>query len=192
MDNKSEKKLDEKIKNKTRTENKTVKTKSRKKKIKKIINVIDYIVIFLVIFVNAVLIFKSMSNPGKSPSIFGKKAFVIISGSMIPHIQIGDVVLINETNNVAVGDVIAFRRDSSVIVHRIVKEMNVNGKLMYQTKGDNNSVEDKELVETSIIEGVMFGKIPFIGKIFLWLYNHISIVIAVAIIIIILKFFITR
>ena len=186
MDNKSEKKLDEKIKNKTRTENKTVKTKSRKKKIKKIINVIDYIVIFLVIFVNAVLIFKSMSNPGKSPSIFGKKAFVIISGSMIPHIQIGDVVLINETNNVAVGDVIAFRRDSSVIV------MNVNGKLMYQTKGDNNNVEDKELVETSIIEGVMFGKIPFIGKIFLWLYNHISIVIAVAIIIIILKFFITR
>ena len=148
MDNKSENKVNENDKNKIDTENKSKNTKSNKKKtIKKVMNIIEYIVIFLVISVNAILIFKSMTNPGKSPSIFGKKAFVIISGSMIPHIQIGDVVLVSETNNVAVGDVIAFRRDSSVIVHRIVKEMNINGEVMYQTKGDNNNVEDKVKVE---------------------------------------------
>lgn len=172
--------------------NKSDKKNSSKKKFKKVMNIIEYIIIFLVISVNAILIFKSMHNPNKSPSIFGKKAFVIISGSMIPEIQIGDVVLINETDAVSVGNVIAFRRDSSVIVHRIVKEMQINGQTMYQTKGDNNNIEDKELVDVSSIEGVMFGKIPFIGKIFMWLYRNLSIVIAVIIVLIILKFFITR
>ena len=167
-----------------------MKNKSENKKMfKKVNNIIEYTIIFLVIFVNAILIFQSVHNPSKTPSIFGKKAFVIISGSMIPEIQIGDVVVVNETDDVHVGDVIAFRRESTVIVHRIVKEMNINGAIMYQTKGDNNNVEDKELVGMSAIEGVMIGKIPFIGKILMWLYNNLSIVIAVVIILFIIKYY---
>ena len=117
-----------------------------------------------------------MNNPNKTPNLFGKKAFIIISGSMIPEIQIGDVVIVNDT------------RDSTVIVHRIVKEMNINGEVMYQTKGDNNNVEDKELAPKSTVEGVMIGKIPAIGKVLMWLYNHLSIVIVVLIAILILRF----
>ena len=139
-------------------------------------------------FFNAILVFQSMNNPNKTPNLFGKKAFIIISGSMIPEIQIGDVVIVNDTDAVKIGDVIAFRRDSTVIVHRIVKEMNINGEVMYQTKGDNNNVEDKELAPKSTVEGVMIGKIPAIGKVLMWLYNHLSIVIIVLIAILILRF----
>lgn len=170
-----------------------MKNKSKnKEKIKKIFNIIEYVVVFLVIIINAILIFQSVRNPSKAPSLFGKKAFVIISGSMIPEIQIGDVVITNNSNQFNVGDVIAFRNDSTVIVHRIIKELNVNGNLMYQTKGDNNNVADKELVAISTIEGVMIWKIPFIGRILMWLYRNLFIVIAVLIVIIILKFFFTR
>lgn len=164
----------------------------KKKKIKKVINIIEYIVIFTVILVNAILIIESVRNPGKTPSIAGKKAFVIVSGSMIPEIQIGDVVVINDTDNVKINDVIAFRRDSSVIVHRIIKEMNVKGTTMYQTKGDNNNVADAELVATKDIEGVMIGKVPFIGKIIMWLYNNLQIAIIIVIAIIIIKYIILR
>ncbi|MBR2240205.1 MAG: signal peptidase I [Clostridia bacterium] len=163
--------------------------KVERSKLKKIINIIEYVVIFLVIFVNAVLIIESVNNPNKTPSFLGRKAFVIISGSMIPEIQIGDVVLVKETENVHVGDIIAFRRDSSVIVHRIVKEMNIKGNVMYQTKGDNNNIEDAELVDVSTIEGVSTGKIPYIGKVLMWLYNHLYIVIVVLIFILIVKYF---
>ena len=163
--------------------------KVERSKLKKIINIIEYVVIFLVIFVNAVLIIESVNNPNKTPSFLGRKAFVIISGSMIPEIQIGDVVLVKETENVHVGDIIAFRRDSSVIVHRIVKEMNIKGNVMYQTKGDNNNIEDAELVDVSTIEGVSTGKIPYIGKVPMWLYNHLYIVIVVLIFILIVKYF---
>ena len=165
---------------------------SRKKKIKKIVNAIEYIIVITVIFVNAILIYESVHHPNKTPSLFGKKAFVIVSGSMIPEIQIGDVVLINDTDNVKVNDVIAFRRDSSVIVHRIVKEMDVKGVIMYQTKGDNNNVADTELVDIRDVEGVMFGKIPFVGKLILWIYSNLSFFVVIVIAIIIFKYLIGR
>ena len=168
------------------------KKNNKKKKLKKIKNIIEYTIVFLVIIVNAFLIFQSINNPNKTPSIFGKKAFVIISGSMIPEINIGDVVLINDTNDVKINDIIAFRRDSTVIVHRIVKEMNINGEIMYQTKGDNNNVEDKELVQKSTIEGILFGKIPKLGKALMWLYNNLAIVIVVLVAILLIRFFITK
>lgn len=161
---------------KDKVENKSDVKNNRKKLIKKVVNIIEYTIIFTVILVNAILIFESVHHPNKTPSIFGKKAFVIVSGSMIPEIQIGDVVLINSTDDVKINDVIAFRRDSSVIVHRIIKEMNVKGTVMYQTKGDNNNVADSELVSKSDIEGIMFGKIPFVGRIIMWLYNNLPIV----------------
>ena len=176
------------MRNKGENNIKSGKTK-RNKKIKKVISIIEYIVIFLVIFVNGILIFKSAQNPNKTPALFGKKAFVIISGSMIPKINIGDVVILNDTNDVHVGDIIGFRRNSTAVVHRIIKEMLVDEKVMYQTKGDNNDIPDIDLVDNSTIEGVLIAKIPFIGKILIWLYNNLAIVIVVIIVILILKYY---
>ena len=67
--------------------------------------------------------------------------------------------------------------------------MQVNGKLFYQTKGDNNNIEDPDLVDPSTIEGIMIGKIPFIGKILMWLYNNLIFVIIILVIILIIKIF---
>ncbi|MBR1654162.1 MAG: signal peptidase I [Clostridia bacterium] len=178
---------EEKVNNNNKKENSVT-----KKKYKKVKNIIEYIIIFLVIFVNAFLIFQSVRNPSKTPSVAGKKAFVIISGSMIPKIQIGDVVIINETNDVKVDDIIAFRRDSTVIVHRIIKQMEVNGKIMFQTKGDNNNVADSELVEIETLEGKYVGKIPYIGKFLMLLYNNLTLVIVAAIFILIIKYYLTK
>ena len=163
-----------------------------KKKIKKTINIIEYVILFTVIFVNIILVFESVHNPSKTPSIFGKKAFVIISGSMIPEIQIGDVVIVKDTETVNINDVIAFRKDSSVIVHRLVNKMNVKGTIMYQTKGDNNNIADSELVAPKDVEGVMIGKIPFIGKIIMWIYNNLSVFIVIVILLIVMRYIIHK
>lgn len=162
----------------------------KKSTIKIVKNIIEYIIIFVIILVNAILVIKSINNPNKTPDIFGKKAFVIISGSMIPKIQVGDIVIVNNTNNAKINDIIAFKRGSTVIVHRIIKEMDVSGKLMYQTKGDNNNIPDTELVDISEIEGVYIGKIPFIGKILMFMYNNLSIIVVLIVVILIIKYFI--
>lgn len=163
--------------------------KKKKTKLKKVINIIEYIVIFVIIFVNAILIIKSVNNPNKTPDLFGKKAFIIVSGSMIPTIEIGDIVVIDNTTNVKVGDIIAFRRNTNVIVHRIINEMNVNGKTMYQTQGDNNNIADLELVETKNIEGVYINKIPWIGKALMFLYNNLAIVVIIIVLLLIVRYF---
>lgn len=175
-------------------ENKSEKNRIDKpnKKVKTVISVIEYFIVFVVIFVNAFLIINSTKNPNKSPAIFGKKAFVIISGSMIPQINIGDIVLVNDTVDVHKGDIIAFRSKSSVIVHRIIQEMTVENNKMFQTKGDNNEVPDIDLVEISKVEGLMVGKIPYIGKIFMWLYNNLAIVVVIIIVVLLLKYYYTK
>ena len=176
--------------NKSKSEkNKNIKKKSI---LKKVISIIEYIIIFIVILANAIMIFKSVRNPNKTPSLFGKKAFVIVSGSMIPEIHIGDIVITNDKNYANIGDIIAFRKDTTVIVHRIVKEMNIDSEIMYQTKGDNNNVEDLDLVRRDTIEGVCIGKIPYIGSLLMWLYNNLAIVIVALILIIIIKYFFSR
>ena len=55
--------------------------KKGKSKAGKIISIIEYVVIFLIIFLNIILVYKTIHNPNKTPDLFGKKAFIIISGS---------------------------------------------------------------------------------------------------------------
>ncbi len=162
------------------------------KKNKKIKSIIEYIIIVLVIIGNGIWIFQTVNKPGETPSAFGKKAFVVISGSMIPTINIGDIAIFNDTNIANVGDIIAFRNGSSIIVHRIVKRNKVDDKIFYLTKGDNNTVVDGELVKTSDIEGVYITKIPFIGLVLMWLYDNLAIVVAIIVLFIIIRFYFSR
>lgn len=162
--------------------------KKGKSKAGKIISIIEYVVIFLIIFVNIILVYKTIHNPNKTPDLFGKKAFIIISGSMIPTINIGDIVLINNSTDVHKDNIIAFREDGVVIVHRIIDEVVSNEGIVYQTKGDNNNAADINLVEVSNIEGVYKGKIPYVGKVVLYLYNNLWIVAILIIVFILFRY----
>lgn len=52
------------------------------------------------------------------------------------------------------GDIISFRKDGEIITHRIVrKETDENGREIYITKGDNNSIEDRGSISYQDIEG---------------------------------------
>ena len=75
------------------------------------------------------------------------------------------------------GDIISFRQGQSVITHRINKIMDENGEIVYQTKGDNNNIEDSGTITDSVIEGKVIYKIPKLGKISLFLQNKIILII---------------
>lgn len=154
--------------------------------------IIEYIIISLIVLANVVLIYKITSNPEKIPNIFGRKFFVIVSGSMTPEIDVGDIVITKHDENIESGKIIAYRKDSTIIVHRVVKNLKVNDEVMYQTKGDQNNVEDRELVAKSKIEGVVVGKIPYVGNVLMWLYNHLAWIIVMIITCIALNLVIRR
>lgn len=80
---------------------------------------------------------------------------------------------------------IAFRKDNIVILHR-VKEIHNDGDLLkFKTKGDNNNVADDFFVDSNLIEGVLYTKIPYLGSVLLFLSKPVGLIIIILVIIVI-------
>ena len=99
-------------------------------------------------------------------------AYVVLTGSMLPEIQVYDVVLTKKVkaDDLKVGDVITFasadtRFLGTIITHRIKqKEFKSDTKTYsFQTKGDNNNVVDSAWVPEGNIYGKVILKIPKLG-----------------------------
>lgn len=91
---------------------------------------------------------------------------VIVTGSMEPTVYPGDVILINKIKDieeVQIGDVIQFERDHILISHRVIEIITKDGVTSYRTRGDNNSVEDSQLVSPEQIRGEIVRVVPKIG-----------------------------
>jgi signal peptidase I len=86
----------------------------------------------------------------------------------------GDIMVLvgRDAENIEIGDIIVFngnRKDP--IIHRVVKKMQNNDEIYFQTKGDNNedSIKNSILDETNLKEDVIIGKtvfrVPLLGYI---------------------------
>lgn len=156
------------------TNKEIAKRKNIEIKIKNSFNVLIYIILISIMSYNISLIFQSIICPNRTPSFFGIKTYVIISGSMEPNINIGDIVIVKEEKELQVGDVISYRKGQSVITHRIV---NITEQKEYKTKGDNNNAEDSEIILDKDIEGKVIKVVPKLGKLALLLKNKIIVIV---------------
>lgn len=164
---------------------------NRKKTRRKIIKVIIYPIIILLLICNIILLVQRIISPDKIASLFGYKAFVISSGSMEPTLKIGDLVIIKETKQEEIQkeDIITFMEDGYSITHRVVDIIEKDGNIYYQTKGDNNTTNDQDLITYEYVEGVYQFKIDKIGGAFIYAQNTTIIIIIVCIMYIIYKVF---
>lgn len=153
------------------------KRKVREYRLYQFISILVYIILFPLIVYNVTLIAQSVMRPGQTPNFFGIKTYVIISGSMEPNYNIGDIVVVQETNpkTLKVGDVISFREGENVVTHRISQDLKEDGKRVFKTKGDNNNTEDNWSVSMNSIEGKVVTAIPAVGKITLMLQDKVAI-----------------
>lgn len=99
-------------------------------------------------------------------------AYVVLTGSMLPEIQVNDVVVTKkvDASTLNVGDVITFASADSrflntIITHRIIKKEydSKTKSYSFQTQGDNNNVADSALVPQNNIYGKVIIKIPKLG-----------------------------
>jgi signal peptidase I len=90
---------------------------------------------------------------------------VIATGSMIPMIYPGDVVLVRKMDgkDAKLGDVIQYKSADIFIFHRVISISEEKNQLKFQAKGDNNSRADSELVDPGLIKGKVIKVIPKIG-----------------------------
>ena len=100
-------------------------------------------------------------------------AIAIASGSMEPNISRGDVVIIEKIDKhigkLKPGQVIAYRYEGVIIVHRLVNIIEDNGKYYFYSKGDSNDDEDNWVITEDMIIGTVDHRIPFIGMPTVWL-----------------------
>ena len=140
--------------------------------------------IFLVIILyNIVLLYMSYIDKFDTPSFYIYKAYLISTESMEPEIKKGDVIIIKKVDEeqLRVNDIITFKTDEEVITHRIVQINDDGMEKTYVTKGDNNNVEDPEVLTYEEIEGKQIIKIPGLGKIIAGLKNGIVIILVILI-----------
>lgn len=105
-------------------------------------------------------------------------AYTIVSPSMVPTINVLDVVVIKRVDkptDLKKGDIVTFtstdyRYSGITITHRIVNvEKTSSGKYLYTTKGDNNNTQDSARISFDEIYGKLLFRIPKIGYIQYWL-----------------------
>ena len=99
-------------------------------------------------------------------------AVAIATGSMVPNINKGDVVIVNQqfkTDDLEKGEIIAYKYGGKVIVHRINDLIKKDKTIIIYTKGDANNDVDGWKVTPDMIIGTVKNKIPAIGYPTVWL-----------------------
>ena len=110
---------------------------------------------------------------------FRYKPLAIVSNSMVPIFSRGDMVIIKkiaseDIHKLRINDIIEYRLDNHIVVHRIIKIEEHDGKLYFQTKGDNNNAPDTKFVPGENVLGVAKMYIPFVGYPTVWLSDLFS------------------
>ncbi len=145
-------------------------------KIKKILKAIFWIILVFIATYSTIIIFQKIIWKNKTPSFFGYKNFIVLTGSMEPTLNIGDIVFVKETTDIKEQDIVSFKINNAVITHRIVEIKKENEKNIYITKGDANSGNDIEALSIRDIEGKYRFKIPFLGNVILFFQKPIGII----------------
>jgi signal peptidase I len=103
---------------------------------------------------------------------------VVVSGSMEPVLYRGDIVVIDNPNNIHVGDIIVYQATwfPQPVIHRVIYiGKTPNGEIYYITKGDNNPSPDpagvypRQVISKVITVNKTPMVIPKVGYVTLWI-----------------------
>ncbi len=130
----------------------------------------------LIIFVSILILLIPISS-----LILGTSTpfLVVTSGSMRPTLNIGDLLILSKPTELKEGDIIAFKHERIIIVHRIY-EISEKG---IKTKGDALPNPDFWIVNPSDVLGKVIFSIPLIGYIPMFLISYPALLVLLALLI---------
>lgn len=114
----------------------------------KVLKIIGQFILCLILIFFILLNIFSMNNK----SLFGFRIYRVISGSMQPALQIGNVIIVKKSNNYSERDIITYSNGLTTITHRIIA---INNDEVI-TKGDANEVDDKPINKEQIVGKFFF------------------------------------
>ena len=127
------------------------------------------IAVVVVFFSLSIFVITNASKAGNS--IFGYTFLQVLSDSMSPEFERGDVIVAQSYNGetLSVGDVVVFVAPSGAnqgktVTHRIVEVMNDGENVKYRTKGDAAQFADSWELSAQDIKAVYIKVMPFITQ----------------------------
>ena len=143
-----------------------------------IVSVLSYsLFIFLILVGGTLLLYiadikiRAAKGDNTAPAF---NAYVVLSGSMLPTIEVNDVVVTKKIaeERLEIGDIVTYispdpRFGGISVTHRIIEKIydETAGVYKYRTQGDNNNVADGIPVSNDYILGKVILKIPKLGYI---------------------------
>ena len=102
--------------------------------------------------------------------VFKYQLIAIASDSMNPIYYRGDAVIYEKVNvgEIKEGDILVFTKNSSIITHRVIKVIDDNDNLKFQTKGDNNENVDFDYTDENQVLGIVKYIVKYVGLPTIW------------------------
>lgn len=157
-----------------------------------IVGTVLCIILIPILLINITLIAKSFINKDEVPSVGGMLPLIVLTDSMHPEIESGDLIICNtaEAKDIKVNDVISFfdpaGNGTSIVTHRVIEIVEEDGEIYFRTRGDNNNTEDKELVPAENLVGVYKMRIAGAGHIAMFMQSTAGLIVCVVLPIILL------
>lgn len=161
-------------------------------KVLTVVGTVLCIILIPILLINITLIAKSYINKDEVPSIGGTFPLIVLTDSMHPKIESGDLIICNtaEAEDIKVNEVISFfdpaGNGTSIVTHRVIEIVEEDGEIYFRTRGDNNNTEDKELVPAENLVGVYKMRIAGAGHIAMFMQSTAGLIVCVVLPIILL------
>lgn len=152
---------------------------------KKVLKIIDKVVMsiligFIIITTILSVFFTYYKSQNKPINLFGYSIFYVVTPSMEPELEVGDVILVKSVNpqDINFEDIITYKSNygllsGNYITHRVDSIEGEGENLIFRTKGDANDEVDEEIVTPDKIVGVFQKKLGFIKFIMSLLSNKL-------------------
>ena len=143
------------------------------------------IVLVPILIINCTLIAKSVLNKDEVPSIGGYMPLIVLTDSMYPTIESGDLIICHteDANDIEKGDIISFfdpaGSGSSIVTHRVIEVTSQDGQVAFKTKGDGNNTEDQMLVPADKLVSVYQTRIPGAGNVAMFMQTTPGLIVCV-------------
>ena len=140
----------------------------------KIVNILLNILIIIFAFILLVSIYNNIQITifkNDYSSFFGYSLFEVQTGSMSGTIEVGDWIVVKETNDIELNDIITYKQGDEFTTHRVIEKYNDT----YVTKGDVNNTKDEPITDEEIA-GKVVNVLPHFGILRKTLFNPLVVV----------------
>lgn len=154
-------------------------------KLATILGTLICVILLPILIINITLIIRSIVNQDEVPSVGGVFPLIVLSDSMYPDIQSGDLIICHreKPESVHKGDVIAFfdpaGNGTSIVTHSVAEVTEVNGQMAWITRGIANNANDAVPVPADKLVGVYRTRIPGLGNAVMFMQTTVGMIVCV-------------